>query len=319
MKFWPAISTPSWLIVPSLRRPARCPPPGCLSAGCRPEQVTRGRLAPALAGKPPAGKLNLLADSLRYWYAWLGVPHYSVPAGRHAYRRRAARPAAGPAGPHRRVPARHPGRRASAESIRADLWRADDPAGLWELPPAAGLQMGREKMAAPPAGAAVSCFTSRVPTKMPTGRRLGWGWGFSWPKAPPATCCSWLTGTRRGCRPWLPASTGTAPGPRRAAGPGSRHPGRPQAPPRRQLRKRRRPLDDRGPLPLGSAGVYLVNGHVVLAFGQARVQAAGRPATPLTGGKIQLQSEGAEVYFRRITLEAITALPAAVRKQAGGR
>lgn len=68
---------------------------------------------------------------------------------------------------------------------------------------------------------------------------------------------------------------------------------------------------------LGRAGVYLVNGHVVMAFQDAGVQQPDGRIRPLSQGKIQIQSEGAEAYCKNISIQAITEIPAAIRKAAG--
>jgi len=60
---------------------------------------------------------------------------------------------------------------------------------------------------------------------------------------------------------------------------------------------------------LGDRAVHVVNGVPVL---EVRDLKAG--GQPLTHGAIQLQSEGAETFFRDIVLEPITALPKVVAK-----
>jgi L-ribulose-5-phosphate 3-epimerase len=67
----------------------------------------------------------------------------------------------------------------------------------------------------------------------------------------------------------------------------------------------------------GSSGVYMVNGHVVMAFNNAGVLQANKTTTPLTKGKIQLQSEGAEGYYKDITIQSISDIPANIKKAAG--
>jgi hypothetical protein len=52
--------------------------------------------------------------------------------------------------------------------------------------------------------------------------------------------------------------------------------------------------------------IHVVNGRVVLSLDKARLQ----EETPLTRGKLQIQCEGAEVYYRQIRLRSITAFPA---------
>ncbi len=59
---------------------------------------------------------------------------------------------------------------------------------------------------------------------------------------------------------------------------------------------------------LGQQAIHLVNGHVVLSLDKARL----KDGTPLAKGKLQIQSEGAEVYYRNIRLRPITAFPAKI-------
>lgn len=68
---------------------------------------------------------------------------------------------------------------------------------------------------------------------------------------------------------------------------------------------------------VGDEGISLVNGHVVMAWRRARVRLADGTVRPLTEGRIQMQSEGAEVSYRRTTLQPITAIPAGLRSAAG--
>ena len=68
---------------------------------------------------------------------------------------------------------------------------------------------------------------------------------------------------------------------------------------------------------VGSSAVYLVNGHVVMAFQNAGLQYADKTITPLTKGKIQLQSEGAEAYYKDISIQSISEIPADIKKAAG--
>lgn len=56
---------------------------------------------------------------------------------------------------------------------------------------------------------------------------------------------------------------------------------------------------------LGQQAIHLVNGHVVLSLDKARL----KDGTPLTKGKLQIQSEGAEVYYRNMRLRPIKAIP----------
>ncbi|MBB3693987.1 DUF1080 domain-containing protein [Sphingomonas sp. BK580] len=66
---------------------------------------------------------------------------------------------------------------------------------------------------------------------------------------------------------------------------------------------------------LGDRAVHVVNGvPVMVVEGLATVDAAGK-RTPLTHGSVQLQSEGAETWFRDITVEPIDRLPRVVAKE----
>lgn len=62
---------------------------------------------------------------------------------------------------------------------------------------------------------------------------------------------------------------------------------------------------------LGSQAIHLVNGHVVLSLDKARIN----DDSPLTKGKIQIQSEGAEVYYRNLRLRPITAFPVKILEE----
>ncbi len=60
---------------------------------------------------------------------------------------------------------------------------------------------------------------------------------------------------------------------------------------------------------VGDKAIHVVNGVPVMALHDiATMDAQGR-RTPLTRGRIQLQSEGAETFFRDITVTPITSLP----------
>jgi hypothetical protein len=60
---------------------------------------------------------------------------------------------------------------------------------------------------------------------------------------------------------------------------------------------------------LGSDCLHIVNGKVVMRlYGATRID--GALPTPVTSGAIILQSEGAEVFYRDISVRAITAIPA---------
>lgn len=64
---------------------------------------------------------------------------------------------------------------------------------------------------------------------------------------------------------------------------------------------------------LGQRAIFVVNGQVVQVI-QNMVNKAtpGRPETPLISGLIQIQSEGAEVDYRRIKIRSISELPPAI-------
>ena len=65
---------------------------------------------------------------------------------------------------------------------------------------------------------------------------------------------------------------------------------------------------------LGDSTVHVVNGNVVLRTYRNNVSENGK-LVPHTRGKIQLQSEGAEVFYRKIMLESISELPVGVGKE----
>lgn len=55
--------------------------------------------------------------------------------------------------------------------------------------------------------------------------------------------------------------------------------------------------------------LHIVNGHVVMVLQNSRYIQPNGTEVPLTSGKIQLQSEAAEVFFRNIAIKTLTALP----------
>ena len=59
---------------------------------------------------------------------------------------------------------------------------------------------------------------------------------------------------------------------------------------------------------IGDKSLHLVNGQVVMVLQHSRFVSNGK-STPLTKGKIQLQSEAAEVYFKDIRIKNITDWP----------
>jgi hypothetical protein len=56
--------------------------------------------------------------------------------------------------------------------------------------------------------------------------------------------------------------------------------------------------------------LHIVNGKVVMALRNART-VDGASTTPMTSGKLQIQSEAAEVFFRDLAIRPIAAMPAA--------
>ena len=59
--------------------------------------------------------------------------------------------------------------------------------------------------------------------------------------------------------------------------------------------------------------LHIVNGRVVMALAHARYKDKGT-WVPMTGGKLQIQSEAAEVFYRNIEIRSITALPPEYRR-----
>lgn len=59
----------------------------------------------------------------------------------------------------------------------------------------------------------------------------------------------------------------------------------------------------------GDKAIHVVNGHVVMVLENSRTAETGGGSKPLTRGKIQFQSEGAEAYYRNIEIRKIDKLP----------
>ena len=59
--------------------------------------------------------------------------------------------------------------------------------------------------------------------------------------------------------------------------------------------------------------VHIINGKTVMVLYHSR-QLEGGQELPLTKGKLQIQSEGAEVYYRQIKLQSINSIPKEVLK-----
>jgi hypothetical protein len=62
---------------------------------------------------------------------------------------------------------------------------------------------------------------------------------------------------------------------------------------------------------LGDTSVHVVNGVVTMILFNLRLQ-EGESITPLKEGKIQIQSEGSEVFYRDISIEPIKSIPPSV-------
>ena len=60
--------------------------------------------------------------------------------------------------------------------------------------------------------------------------------------------------------------------------------------------------------------IHVINGEVMMVLYQTKQMDNGQE-TPLTMGKIQIQSEGAEVYYKQIKIQPIDRLPAKLIKQ----
>jgi hypothetical protein len=60
---------------------------------------------------------------------------------------------------------------------------------------------------------------------------------------------------------------------------------------------------------VGGTSVHVVNGKAVMVLTGARQPVKGGKTLPLTRGKIQLQSEGAEVFYRNIALRPLDRIP----------
>jgi hypothetical protein len=66
---------------------------------------------------------------------------------------------------------------------------------------------------------------------------------------------------------------------------------------------------------IGRTAVHVVNAKVVNVIHRTGVLEGSPPVeSPLEGGQLQLQSEGAEVYFRRIQIRPITEFPAEIKQ-----
>lgn len=73
-------------------------------------------------------------------------------------------------------------------------------------------------------------------------------------------------------------------------------------------RERKNDWNDLELITYGDKSLQIVNGQVVMALSNNRYK-AGNAIKPLTKGKIQLQSEAAEVYYKDIKIKSITGIP----------
>jgi hypothetical protein len=64
----------------------------------------------------------------------------------------------------------------------------------------------------------------------------------------------------------------------------------------------------------GDTSVHVVNDQVVMVLYNSRQADSGKE-TPLKKGKLQLQSEGAEVFYRNIAIQSIEQIPAGVLRK----
>ncbi len=63
---------------------------------------------------------------------------------------------------------------------------------------------------------------------------------------------------------------------------------------------------------LGATSVHVVNGKVVMVLFNSRLPLPDGGTTPLTRGRLQLQSEGAEIFYRDIRWRPLDAFPEAI-------
>ncbi|UXP31884.1 ThuA domain-containing protein [Reichenbachiella agarivorans] len=66
---------------------------------------------------------------------------------------------------------------------------------------------------------------------------------------------------------------------------------------------------------VGTTSLHVVNGHVVNVVKNARYDLGGK-TIPISSGKIQIQSEAAEAYYRRMQVQPIEDFPNKYKKQA---
>ncbi len=66
---------------------------------------------------------------------------------------------------------------------------------------------------------------------------------------------------------------------------------------------------------LGDTSLHIVNGHVVMVLENAKNWLDDDNYLPLTRGKIEFQSEGAEIFYRNIEIRGLEAIPDTYLKQ----
>jgi len=64
----------------------------------------------------------------------------------------------------------------------------------------------------------------------------------------------------------------------------------------------------------GDTSIHVVNGKVMMILYHNKQIDDGQES-PLTKGKIQIQSEGSEVYYKQIKIQPIDRLPAELKNQ----
>lgn len=69
---------------------------------------------------------------------------------------------------------------------------------------------------------------------------------------------------------------------------------------------------------VGGKAIHVVNGNVVLALSNAcNVEGPDKKIVPLSAGQIQIQSEAAEAFYRKMEIQPIADFPAELKKAAG--
>ena len=66
---------------------------------------------------------------------------------------------------------------------------------------------------------------------------------------------------------------------------------------------------------LGDSSLHVVNGKVVMALFHSRYQNNDNQMAPLKKGKIQIQSEAAEIFYKNISIMLINSIPKAYKNQ----